>query len=284
MKCKHVTVFFDDPDLGIKAEIQKGPFGLEGSELHFHPELELIYVLQGIAIQQINEQSFVVSQGQMTVIGSNQRHALCAGKPEILPEVLVIQVRLDSLPDFKWGESHFIQAWRSGNLLFPTALETDNFIYQDLLSLYEEYTNRNCGYREEITAYLLRLLVHLYRSGKSIPFSPNHPQQERDLDLLADTFRLISEHYSDETLTLAQAAQVSHLSVSHFCRLFRSATDMSYHEYLNRYRLLHADSLLQAGHTILETALECGFGSVSSFTRNYKRYYGTSPRKARKGR
>ncbi len=55
MKCTHVTIFFDDPDLGIKAEIQKGPFGLEVSELHFHPELELIYVMQGIAIQQINK-------------------------------------------------------------------------------------------------------------------------------------------------------------------------------------------------------------------------------------
>lgn len=284
MKCTHVTIFFDDPDLGIKAEIQKGPFGLEASELHFHPELELIYVMQGIAIQQINERSFALSQGQMAVIGPNQRHALCTGKPEVLPEVLVIQVRLDSLPDFKWGKSHFIQAWCSGKLLFPIALETDDLIYQDLLSLYEEYTNRNYGYREAITAHLLRLLVHLYRSGKSMPFSPNHTQQEHDLDLLADTFRLISEHYSDETLTLAQAAQVSHLSVSHFCRLFRSATDMSYHEYLNRYRLLHADPLLQTGHTLLETALECGFGSVSSFIRNYKRYYGISPRKARKGR
>lgn len=284
MKCTHVTLFFDDPDLGIKAEIQKGPFGLEASELHFHPELELIYVLQGIAIQQINERSFALSQGQMAVIGSNQRHALCAGKPEILPEVLVIQVRLDSLPDFKWGKSDFVRTWCGGNLLFPIALETDNFIHQDLLSIYEEYINKNCGYREAITAHLLRLLVHLYRNGKSIPFSPNNTQQERNLDLLADTFRLISEHYSDETLTLAQAAQVSHLSVSHFCRLFRSATDMSYHEYLNRYRLLHADSFLQAGHTLLETALECGFGSVSSFIRNYKRYYGISPRKARKGR
>lgn len=284
MKCSHVTIFFDDPELGIKAEIQKGPFGLQASELHFHPELELIYVLQGIAIQQINERSFALSKGQMAVIGPNQRHALCSGKPEILPEVLVIQVRLDTLPDFNWGKSRFIQAWCSGKLLFPMALETDNSIYHDLLSLYEEYTNRNYGYREAITAYLLRLLVHLYRSDKAIPFSPNRTQQEHDLDLLADTFRLISEHYSDETLTLAQAAQVSHLSVSHFCRLFRSATDMSYHEYLNRYRLLHADPLLQTGHTLLETALECGFGSVSSFIRNYKRYYGISPRKVRKGR
>lgn len=283
MKCTHVTIFFDDPDLGIKAEIQKGPFGLEASELHFHPELELIYVMQGIAIQQINERSFALSQGQMAVIGPNQRHALCTGKPEVLPEVLVIQVRLDTLPDFKWGQSRFTQTWCNGSLLFPAAIETPPLLHQDLLSLYEEFTKRDCGYKEAITAYLLRILVHLYRSDSAIPFCPDRPQQARDLDLLADTFRLISEHYSDETLTLAQAAQVSHMSVSHFCRLFRSATDMSYHEYLNRYRLLHADPLLQTGHTLLETALKCGFGSVSSFIRNYKRYYGISPRKARKG-
>ena len=65
--------------------------------------------------------------------------------------------------------------------------------------------------------------------------------------MLAKAFELINEQYDREGLTLAQAAGAVHLSVSHFCRLFKQATGMTFHRYLNHYRIVQARQMLELG-------------------------------------
>lgn len=127
-----------------------------------------------------------------------------------------------------------------------------------------------------MTADVLRLLVDLYRTdrGRLSTVSLANPS-DRQRDMLAKAFELINEQYDREGLTLAQAAGAVHLSVSHFCRLFKQATGMTFHRYLNHYRIVQACQMLDTGRTLSEAAFACGFGSLSAFHRSYKKY-GTS--------
>ena len=77
-------------------------------------------------------------------------------------------------------------------------------------------------------------------------------------------------------------AQATNLSVTHFCRLFKQTTGMGFHEYLNRYRIAQAEHMFSSSKSLLEISYACGFGSVSAFLRNYKKYRGLPPRLARK--
>jgi AraC-like DNA-binding protein len=61
-------------------------------------------------------------------------------------------------------------------------------------------------------------------------------------------------------------------------RRFRSATGMSWHEYLLASRLLRAMALLtERRRSVLEVAIEVGFESASAFARAFARFTGETP-------
>lgn len=82
-----------------------------------------------------------------------------------------------------------------------------------------------------------------------------------------------------EPLTLADIAAAAHLSEFHFARAFRALSGDTVMNYLRRRRLQHAVDRLRdpAAGTLLEIAIDCGFGSHEAFTRAFQREYGIAP-------
>jgi len=92
----------------------------------------------------------------------------------------------------------------------------------------------------------------------------------------------LSRHYRDP-LPIDHLAQLSHLSPTHFRRLFRQATGKSPLAYLLRIRIGMAMAELRRNErSIGEIALVCGFESLSSFNRQFKQQTGLAPREWRK--
>ena len=61
--------------------------------------------------------------------------------------------------------------------------------------------------------------------------------------MLKNTFSYIDRNYQNP-ISLADAAAQSSLSVTHFSRLFKQATGMTFKEYLNLYRVNMAQHAL----------------------------------------
>jgi transcriptional regulator GlxA family with amidase domain len=78
--------------------------------------------------------------------------------------------------------------------------------------------------------------------------------------------------------SIAEMAAACRLSADHFARAFRRSTGFPPHAWLNKTRVERAMMLLrQAGRTISEVALECGFVDQSHFTRVFARRVGITP-------
>lgn len=86
-----------------------------------------------------------------------------------------------------------------------------------------------------------------------------------------------------QTITLEEMAAVAGYSASRFLLLFRNTTGFSPHQYVMRWRLERAHSLLSRTHISLsEIAADCGFSDQSHFIRLFKRHTGQTPHKFRK--
>ena len=86
-----------------------------------------------------------------------------------------------------------------------------------------------------------------------------------------------------EVPSLASLARSVSLSSFHFHRLFAQALGETSKQYGLRVRLARAAAaLLRSRATILEIALEHGFASHETFTRAFRRRFGTSPRAYRR--
>lgn len=84
--------------------------------------------------------------------------------------------------------------------------------------------------------------------------------------------------FQDENLDLRKISQSAGLSVTHFCRLFKTRTGYGAMQYLNQHRVWKAEELL------LRTAMNCtqiaeavGLSGVHHFSRLFRKLRGESP-------
>ena len=91
------------------------------------------------------------------------------------------------------------------------------------------------------------------------------------------------QHFYDQEITVQKAALQCGFSESHFMKLFREFTGMSFNAYLVNYRLeLAARQLSETTLKVIDIAENCGFHNQSYFTRTFRKKYGQTPQAYRK--
>ncbi len=91
----------------------------------------------------------------------------------------------------------------------------------------------------------------------------------------------LARHFA-EALPLARLARIAHLSIYHFCRVFRALTGFSVHRYRTELRLRWAlEQVGRGARDLTEVALDAGFTSHSHFTTAFARAFGCTPSEVR---
>jgi len=84
--------------------------------------------------------------------------------------------------------------------------------------------------------------------------------------------------HPDEAITIAQLADLAHLSSYHFIRCFKSAYELTPLQYLTRLRLKKASLLLKRSRaSVGDIVPQCGFQNESAFIRLFKREFRMTP-------
>lgn len=160
--------------------------------------------------------------------------------------------------------------------LVPRLGVRDPMIEQLALNVREVLANRDPTALMYVD-YVARLLAaHLLRKHSSLASDPvtvvgglTRAQVERAIDFM--------ETNLSEPLTLADVANASGLSPSHFARRFKSTTGAPPHQYLMQMRVERAKRMLLQHEPIAEIALACGFTHQEHLTRIFRRTTGLTP-------
>jgi AraC-like DNA-binding protein/ligand-binding sensor protein len=87
----------------------------------------------------------------------------------------------------------------------------------------------------------------------------------------------IAEHLA-EPLSLEMVAQAAHMSPFYFCKVFKTASGLTFTDYVARARVEKTKQLLLNPHMrVSEAAYAAGFQSLSQFNRVFRRIAGESP-------
>jgi AraC-like DNA-binding protein len=84
-----------------------------------------------------------------------------------------------------------------------------------------------------------------------------------------------------ENPSLEKIAEIAGLSASHLLPTFRNIVGMTPHAYLTQRRIAMARHLLTKGRALRTIAIETGYADQAHFSREFRRFYGVTPRASR---
>ncbi len=101
---------------------------------------------------------------------------------------------------------------------------------------------------------------------------------EKKNELAAEILEYIDNHFTNDQLSLTWLEGALKYSTSTMQKAVKSATGMTIAAYIEKKRMAYANELIaEKKRTIADIAAACGFGSVNSFYKAYKRVFGHAP-------
>jgi AraC-like DNA-binding protein len=253
---------------------------------HFHPECELVLVLEGRGRRFVGDNIDNFNDGDLVLLGSNLPHAWHSepqgSNDHYRRRSIVIQFHEDFLgPDFfsrpELLEIRKLLRSAERGLLFRGETQAR------AASLMTEMRNAQ-GFGR--LAKLLSLLSVLAEGSSEVTtlsstgFLP--PSRTEGQQRMADVSHYINERYT-KPLSLQKAAAVAHMSTSAFSRFFRRTSGKCFTDYVNELRVGTAcRMLIETDETVAQVAFAVGFNNLSHFNRQFLRIKRMSPRDFRR--
>ncbi len=252
---------------------------------HWHPEIEIEYILEGEMNYQVNQASFHVREGDCVFINQNVLHSGTSHQDTDCKYACIL-----FNPSLIYGFEHSILNTNYvtpvlSNQQFDYALFTNNCPeHLRVKSLLEQLIhlnkNREDCYELQITGILCELwclIFHNYQQFLLESGSEQNPSDSKKIKYLKDALTFVYENY-ESPITLDEIAASCHISKSRFCRIFKESLHQTPFDFLLRYRIKQSLPLLCAGdHSITEVATSVGFSSPSYYAEVFKKYMFCSP-------
>ena len=250
---------------------------------HSHDFDELVIIVGGKGEHFVNNDSYSIQAGDVFVLKGEDAH----GFKNIQNLALYnISYKREIIMNFH-SDIRKLAGYHALFLLEPLYRKSDTFksrlhlSYQEMLGiqavlaqLKEESDHSKDGSDTMIKCLFFQLSVMLSRL-----YAKRHDPVKQTAIRIADAVSYMERNYADK-IQLQQLAKMTHLSVSHFSKIFRQVYHLSPIDYLQQIRLEKACHLLSTStFSIAEIAIACGFEDSNYFSRIFKKRFGVSPTK-----
>lgn len=260
---------------------------------HWHYFMEIVYMIEGSAILNCEEQSFVAEPGDMVLFLPHQIHSIYAVANMSLKYYVMkfdVGQLASSVSDMGASNTaiHFPSMLRAakGNsaatLLFRSE-EMGEFSVKDIFRRgCVEMEKQEYGYWLMMQSYISMLLTFVLRRWRENGFDTDKAllrgPEEENIYFITE---YIDAHIQ-EALKVEDLAKLCNMSYSYFAKRFREMYGQSCKKYVEFIRLYKAEELLLFTNQDMNyISQETGFSDCSHFIKAFKEKYGVTPKKYR---
>ena len=244
--------------------------------LHWHEEVEIIYVERGTLLLTIDKEHYTAGAGALFMVNSQTIHTMSVEELDTVYYTLLFPLSFLQFHGKDAASRDYLIPLSEHTMLFPTEI-TNLPLYtamladvKELIGLYHEKPN---AYTLSTKCVLLRLICRFCSTGYIITSSYVSPYNMLHREILG----YLNDNYN-KTLNLETIAKHFHMSPKYISRYFKKTFHVTLTEYLTHLRLESSVNLLQTTElSITEIALSCGFSSCSYFNKKFKSAFGKPP-------
>ncbi|MCR4691448.1 MAG: AraC family transcriptional regulator [Lachnospiraceae bacterium] len=269
----------DECALALIGDKWKRLYGMDVKNLHFHNLLEIGYCFDGHGVVGFETDRLIYDSGTLTVIPSNYPHTTISKEIDYW-EYLFVDV--DSLireiyPDDIVRQTENLAIINRRAVMLKGEEVPD--LEWILCKILREFRDKKRGYREITKDLLKTFLMEMIRTCRE-----DEAKEEVSTDRAIHGFeqivpalRFIDENYS-KNLKVSDLARVCGVSEVHLRRHFCDFVKLPPMDYVNLVRIQKSCEIMQKNNYSMDRiAEECGFSSVSTFNRNFRKFMNNTP-------
>lgn len=255
--------------------------------MHSHEYIEVVYVISGKATHKIGGKTYDVKRGDLFIINMNTPHAFYQNTEDKEPFVVYdLMFTLDFFDQSLTG-SESLEKLNSSFMFyslfhdrgelppyFSVSGSTYTMFGELFNKIYLEHRGREKGYIEIIRAYLMQLIITIFRLDNGSAKSAGGFKNQQTVNYI---IQYIKENYSSR-LSVRELAEKVYLNPDYLGRVFRAATGTSIGGMIQKVRIEHACHLLSVTErTVTDIAATCGFEDMKFFYSVFKKHMGVLP-------
>lgn len=258
---------------------------------HWHPEIEIIYMLEGKVEALIDEESFILTPGQGIMVNQNVLHAfhLVEGYEAVFFSIVFHPSIIFGYGSAALSVKYLNPIVNNSNMKCLILNDHDPYtspIIEHMKQVRDSYFAKEFGYEIACKASLCNLWNALLKFPRSETASVVKTKRIiNDEQRIKEAILYIEKHFA-EPLTLDDISESIHISKSECCRCFQRVLRMTPFEYLLKYRIFYAAKLMQrhdpVAKSISNLAITVGFGNISYFNKVFKRFLHMTPTEYKK--
>ena len=259
------------------------PLDFDKVPLHWHDEMEIIYIKKGHGYVTVDFKQYKVSGSTIVLILPGQLHSieqydnLSMEYENIMFNVNMLLPRTDDTSSLG-----FLRPFIKGQISVPTVFSIISPHYE-AISACIDACDEICKTKPEgYDLYIKGKLFEFFYILSNRCRTEKNPKITKSLDKMKLILTYIENNYMHK-ISVSDVAESIDFSESHFMRYFKETMGTSFVDYLREYRLtMAARLLLKSDATILSVAEEVGFDNLSYFNRAFKKHYGVTPSQYRR--
>lgn len=241
---------FDDLPLPLVVMENAWPSGAT-TGWHSHPKGQLLYATDGVMVVHSDAGSWVVPPNRALWMLAGLRHSVTMSGDVLMRTAYIDASKVKSLPK----ES--------------CVINVSPLLRELLVEAVKIPQTRELAGRD---AMLIDLLIEEVRASSTIPLHLPTPTDAR----LRAICKALMERPSEASSAAALADSVG-IAERTLHRLFTKETGMTFAQWREQSRLLHALRRIAEGSKVIDVALDCGYSSPSAFAAMFKRHFGVAP-------
>ncbi len=261
--------------------------------MHKHDFIEIAYVIEGSGIHIVGEKEYKTSKGDLFIINYDVPHGFfpesrnkpspivynCVFMPEFLDSSLFASYNFQDITSSFLFKSLFPEDFRPSPDLKLKGAEFSE-IGELFSKMYSEYKLMQKGYCDIIRAYLIELIIKVFRLWE---VQNEKGSTSKNAELIGKAIEYMKQNL-DSDIKLDSLALKSFMSKTYFSRLFKETTGMNFSDYIQQLRIDKACNLLKSTDMkIVDIAAESGFNDLKFFYKVFKKITGKTPGDFRKG-